>query len=87
MFPYCICMGMINILNERCSKIFNKILNNKSPITIEELSNLLGVSSRTIRYDLDNIDNYLKEHDLKILTRKPNKGISFTVPKEEKQKI
>ena len=26
MFPYCICMGMINILNERCSKIFNKIL-------------------------------------------------------------
>ena len=37
MFPYCICMGMINILNERCSKIFNKILNNKSPITIEEL--------------------------------------------------
>ena len=87
MFPYCICMGMINILNERCSKIFNKILNNKSPITIEELSNLLDVSSRTIRYDLDNIDNYLKEHDLKILTRKPNKGISFTVPKEEKQKI
>ena len=26
MFPYCICMGMINILNERCSKMFNKIL-------------------------------------------------------------
>lgn len=80
-------MRMINILNVRCSKILNKILNTKNPIKIEELSKIFHVSSRTIRYDLDHIDDYLKENNLDILTRKQNRGITFTTSTEIRQKL
>ena len=80
-------MRMINILNERCSKILNKILNTKNAIKIEDLSKIFQVSSRTIRYDLDHIDDYLKENNLDILIRKPNKGITFTTAKETRKKL
>ncbi len=52
------------------------IVNNKKPITIKEISKKVNKSPRTVRYDLDKIDDYLTEIEFPKLERKSNLGIS-----------
>ena len=65
------------MLNKRCSKLLNEIVNTEGYVSILELSKSFGVSNRTIRYDLDKIDDFLKSSNLPQLIRKPNEGISY----------
>lgn len=75
------------MLNNRCSNILKCIINSNSPITIKDIAEKFNISTRTIRYDLDIIDKYLKEILSKKLIRKPNEGISIELSKEETNKI
>jgi len=63
-------------LSDREVKIVNKLLdhNNDSAIKIKELASEFEVSVRTIKYDLANIREWLKGHDLKLESRR-NHGI------------
>lgn len=65
----------------------NKILSSHHPLKIEELSNYFNVSPRTIRYDLDRIDDYLQEKHFNKLVRIQNKGISFGGNSTVKEKL
>ena len=87
MFPYIIGLEVIVILNERCYQVLNKILNSHQYLKIEDLSRSFGVSARTIRYDLDRIDDYLEENGLKKLQRKPNEGISYDISGLEREML
>ncbi len=78
---------MSKILNERCTCLLNKLLQNNCPLKIEDLAVYLKVSARTIRYDLDNIDEYLKKNNFPILLRKQNQGISFVASKNIVSKL
>lgn len=80
-------IGVIIILNERCSQLLNKILSSHYPLKIEELSNYFNVSPRTIRYDLDRIDDYLQEKNFDKLVRIQNRGISFSGSRTVKEKL
>ena len=71
------------MLNNRCSNILKCIINSSIPIPIKDIAKKFNISTRTIRYDLDRIDEYLKEIDSRKLTRKPNEGISIKLSKEE----
>lgn len=51
----------MNIPNERAFKIFKLLLKHDKGITGEELSKLVGVSSRTIRSDIKGLNSYLKD--------------------------
>lgn len=51
----------MNIPNERVFKIFKLLLKHDKGITGEELSKLVGVSSRTIRSDIKSLNSYLKD--------------------------
>lgn len=75
------------MLNSRCSDILKLIVNSSAPITIKDIAIKYNISSRTIRYDLDRIDEYLKEINLKQLNRKPNEGISVELEEEEINKL
>lgn len=61
-------------MDERCLSILSIIISSDSGVTIGELGKQLGVSSRTVRYDLDKIDAYLAANKLPPLIRNP-KGI------------
>ena len=63
------------MLNERCGEILRRILQSTTALRVEVLAKDLGISERTIRYDLNRIDDYLKEQALPPLCRKPREGI------------
>ena len=54
---------------------------------ISELAEAFNVSARTIRYDLDKIDDFLKDNELPQLKRKPNSGIEYIPSHYQKQRI
>lgn len=78
---------IIIILNERCTQILIKLVNSSLPVKITELASSFKVSSRTIRYDLDEIDEFLKYNNLPQLIRKPNVGVKFSESLEDKDKL
>jgi len=57
------------------------------PVKISELAKAFNVSSRTIRYDLDEIDDFLKDNGLPQLTRKPGSGILYSPSHYERLRI
>ncbi|WP_244835046.1 BglG family transcription antiterminator [Clostridium sp. BJN0001] len=71
------------MFNRRCSNILDIIIGVNKPIMINELAKKINISSRTIRYDLDKIDEYLKEIGFPKLQRKPNVGISLNLNDQE----
>lgn len=75
------------MLNERCVQIVLNLANNKNSIKISEIAEEYNVSNRTVRYDLDSIDQYLEENNLHKIERKPNVGIILTANAEEKRKL
>lgn len=56
-------------MDERCLTILSILTSSNGEITISELSIQLGVSPRTVRYDLDKIDDFLMAHTLPPLIR------------------
>lgn len=75
------------LLKERCIDIVMELANNSQPIKISEFVDKFKVSNRTIRYDLDLIDEFLKENDIHPLERKPNVGVMLILTDEEKIKL
>lgn len=73
-------------MDERCAQILKKIIFAEKPLKIAELADTFKVSPRTVRYDLDEIDNFLKDNNLPQLVRKPKLGIQFVESREAKDK-
>lgn len=66
------------LLNERSAQVLKTVLSQNHPIKISDLAKLFDVSSRTIRYDLDNIDEFLTLNKFTELTRTPKVGVCFS---------
>lgn len=62
-------------------------MNSKRPLKIAELAGMFQVSIRTVRYDLDAIDNFLKDNNLPQLLRKPNVGVKFSGTLEDEKRL
>lgn len=71
-------------INKREIKILEILLKVENAISIKELSQLLEVSDRSIRYDIENINSYLNEFEL-IPIEKQSKGfLSYSKPDIER---
>lgn len=71
-------------INKREIKILEILLKVENTISIKELSQLLEVSDRSIRYDIENINSYLNEFEL-IPIEKQSKGfLSYSKPDIER---
>lgn len=75
------------MINERNAFILTYLLQIKEPVQIKILIQKFNVSNRTIRYDLDAINQFLIEHELPKLLRKPNVGISFSKDADNRDKV
>ena len=74
-------------MDERCAQLLSQIMSASNPIKVSALAKAFNVSSRTIRYDLDKIDDFLKDNGLPQLTRKPGSGIEYSPSYNERLKI
>lgn len=63
-------------ITPRCYAIVSILLQESKPVTIAELSRELSVSERSIRYDLDALEDWLGEQGIR-LVRKSRVGISL----------
>lgn len=71
------------MVNKRLLDIVKLLLKQDGFITINEISNQLGVSNKTIRNDLYQVESWVKEQGL-ILTKKTGVGISIEGDKTTK---
>ncbi|SDY14895.1 Transcriptional antiterminator [Evansella caseinilytica] len=62
------------MLTERELKIAVNLVESRTPIKIKDLSQQFDVSTRTIKYDLDHVKSWFREHGIKVHSQ-PNKGI------------
>ena len=69
-------------LTKRQSDIVKKLIDKNDYITIKELSEIFNVSTRTIRYDLNQIKVFLNNHNHKIESI-PNKGTKIISDSKE----
>ncbi|MTI68483.1 MAG: BglG family transcription antiterminator [Firmicutes bacterium] len=66
---------MENFPNDRCVEIISILINEEKPITINKIANKLNVSSKTIRNDLNKLnDKFIDNKDIKI-EKKPRVGV------------
>lgn len=74
---------MITItLNERCTHILLVIITSEAAVSIAYIAKEFNISTRTVRYDLDKIDEFLVFSKLPQLCRKQNIGIIYEQPDE-----
>lgn len=71
------------MLKARAYEILKYLLERDGPILIKQLAEHLGVSERTVRYDLDQIEEWLMESGL-TLERKRGVGIFLSDSTKEK---
>lgn len=66
-------------LNKRQIEIITYLLEINNPVSVKDVAKDFKVSVRTVRYDLDLIDDWLNENNA-TLVKIPNKGIELKVP-------
>lgn len=64
------------LLTSRSREILKEIMDSEHPLRVKDLAGEFQVSERTIKYDINAIRIWLKEHGAH-LSSKPNKGIWF----------
>ncbi|RAK06944.1 transcriptional antiterminator [Halanaerobium saccharolyticum] len=70
----------------RLFELYKYLVDQKEPVSIKVLSEILEVSSRTIRYDLNEIKDLIQKYELKLI-KKPNFGVLLEGSDEEQFKV
>ena len=70
----------------RLFELYKYLVDQKEPVSVQVLSEILEVSSRTIRYDLNEIEDLIKKYELKLI-KKPNFGVFLKGEAEEQFKV
>ena len=73
-------------LTSRQTNIIDILLGQTRPISIENLANQLNVSDRTVRYDLKDVEYWLKQKSIN-LSKKPNVGIWINLSDIDRNKV
>ncbi len=74
-------------MNIRYIEILNLLINSRTDLSVEDLANKFGISKRMIRYDIDEINRYLRENNISEIDKKPNSPLRFNLSKEEEEKV
>lgn len=75
------------LLDKRKISLIKVFIKENKFVTIDNLSKTFKVSNRTIRYDLDSIDHWLKMNNFIPLIRKPRKGIYLDIYKIDFERL
>lgn len=61
-------------LDERCTQIITVLLNSKEYVSVNMITSQLGISKRTVYYDVQKINIWLEENKLQAVKKKHGKG-------------
>jgi len=75
------------MLYKRATELILLLISNEEFTTVRELSNYFNISEKTIRNDLDVIDDYLAKNGFHKLIRKPKLGVKFPGSIDEKNML
>lgn len=73
-------------MNARCIEILNVFINNREVLAYD-LAQKFNISKRMIRYDIDEINSFLKENKFNEIDKKPNSPLKFLIDKENKERL
>ncbi|MFI8714959.1 hypothetical protein [Brevibacillus brevis] len=73
-------------LTTRSHALLKVILDSYYPLKIKDVARDFQVSERTVKYDLDNVRQWLKERNV-ILHSQPNKGLWITEEQEHRNAL
>lgn len=76
----------MSVFTPRLTNILTTLIRSETPVSVDRLSGLLGVSRRTIFRDLEGVDRVLLESGLSLETV-PGKGICLSGDKENLEKL
>ena len=65
------------MINERSKRILWLLMEAQRSVTVNTIAEKLGVSARTVRYDLDSIDDWLLAQGIVRLDRSSGVGLRF----------
>lgn len=74
-------------MNARTIKLLKRLMENESYTTVEALAKILGVSKRSVRYDLEAINAWLEMNSLPKVISIPRKGVRYDLPRELFEKL
>ncbi|AST96288.1 BglG family transcription antiterminator [Shouchella clausii] len=74
-------------MRRKHAEIFQEIVRHKSYVPVKSLSETFQVSARTIRYALEEIDDYLRDHHQPLLKRNRKKGVYYDCDQEVIHKL
>ena len=74
-------------MNTRCIEILNLFINSNEEQNVDYLASKFAISKRMIRYDIDEINSFLKQNNIKEIEKKPNSPLKFYLSKEEKDSL
>ena len=75
------------MINERCAQILYYIIDEQKPVKLSIFSKKFNLSLRTIRYDIEKIDDFLLINELTPLERDSKLGISYMVNADHIEKL
>lgn len=73
-------------LDYRHVEILRLLLQSPRPISAKEISRIINVTPRIVRYRLDIVEKWLRTRDIRVV-RKPSKGIYLDIPFQVKEII
>lgn len=73
------------MMTKRSYQLVRELLLTRQPLTLEALARRLGVSSRTVRTELDTLEGWLSEGSQ--LIRKPGVGIALTLSEADHRRV
>jgi len=69
------CKGCdVMTLDERCTQIITVLFNSKEYVSVDMITSQLGISKRTVYYDIQKINLWLEENELQAVKKKHGKG-------------
>ena len=74
------------MLSNRCKEILQELLVTDGFVTVNDISDKLGVSSRTILRTMDEVSDWFMEHDVEF-QKKKGTGLRVFVDYAKKQKL
>ncbi|KMM36500.1 BglG family transcription antiterminator [Guptibacillus hwajinpoensis] len=72
-------------LDERSTFLLTKLIHATDLVTVDQIMEQLGISKRTVHYDLQKINDWLEENNLPITQTK--QGLGYYLPEETKQAV
>lgn len=74
-------------MKERTIEILNRVINSSFPVNFKYLADEFQLSTRTIRNEIDSINEYLGSHGFNLITNSRSDGLCICIDENEREEL